>query len=74
MTQAETGANMVSMAKDRYQDIKQKWKKEHMKLYNFRLIRASESDMIEHLEKNKPIQAYIKGLIRADMENKTDQN
>lgn len=58
------------MPKDKYQSSHEKWKKDNLKLYAFRLSKVSESDMIEHLENNKPYYAYIKGLIRKDMESK----
>ena len=58
------------MPNDKFQANKERWKKDNLKLYAFRLSKVSESDMIEHLENNKPYYAYIKGLIRKDMESK----
>ena len=58
------------MAKDKYQETHEKWKKENMKLYAFRMTKSSESDLIDWIESHKPIQSYIKGLIRKDMESK----
>ena len=55
------------MAKDKFQDSKERWKKDNLKTYMFRLSKVSESDMIEHVEKCKPVYAYIKKLIREDM-------
>lgn len=58
------------MPNDKFQANKERWKKEHMRLISFRLTKSSESDMIEWLESHKPIQSYLKTLIRKDMESK----
>jgi len=57
------------MAKDKYQANKERWKKENMKLIAFRLTKSTDADLIQWLEEHKPIQAYLKGLIRKDMES-----
>lgn len=59
-----------NMAKDKFQESKERWKRDNLKTYMFRLSKVSEADMIEHVEKCKPVYAYIKGLIRKDMESK----
>ena len=61
-----------AMAKDKYQASHEKWKKENMRQYAFRMTKSTESEMISWLEEHKPIQDYIKGLIRADMERHKD--
>ena len=47
-----------------------KWEKETQRLFAIKVSRLSEKDMIEFLESKESIQAYIKGLIRKDMESK----
>ena len=56
------------MGKDKYQQRNDQWKKENLKFYAFRLSKNSEQDMIDFLDKRKPVYTYIKGLIRSDME------
>lgn len=43
------------------------WQRESTRQYTIRLNREKEADLIEHLEQNKPVQGYIKELIRQDM-------
>ena len=61
-----------TVPKDRYQSSHEKWKKENMKLYAFRLSRVSEKDMMDFLAQKESVYAYIKGLIREDMEKHKD--
>lgn len=46
-----------------------KWQKKNTKNITIRFYKTSESDVIAHLEKNKPNGPYIKGLIKKDMES-----
>lgn len=39
----------------------------HTKKYCLKLNLETDSDIIQHLEKRKPMQGYIKQLIREDM-------
>lgn len=55
------------MPKDKYQETRERWKRENMRQISFRLTRSTEQGMIDWLESHKPIQSYIKGLIREDM-------
>ena len=48
------------------------WKRNNVKSYAIRCSRVSEKDLIEWMDKHKPSNAYIKGLIRADMERHKD--
>jgi len=57
-----------TMAKDRWQESKEKWKKDNLKLYSFRLSKVSEKDMIDFLAEKQSVYSYIKDLIRKDME------
>ena len=60
------------MAKDKFQDSKERWKRENMKIYTFRLSLVSEKEMVNFLSKKGSVYAYIKGLIRKDMESQSD--
>lgn len=62
-----------AMAKDKWQDSKEKWKKDNLKVYSFRLSKLSEKDMIDFLAEKESTYAYIKGLIRKDMESSNQQ-
>ena len=41
--------------------------KQKIKRIPFDLNRETDKDIISHLEKKKPVQAYLKSLIRKDM-------
>lgn len=45
------------------------WEKETQRLFAIKVSRISEKDMVEFLESKESFNAYIKGLIRKDMEN-----
>ena len=60
------------MAKDRYAETKYKWKAENTKIYTTRVSKVSERDIMDWLETHRPTNAYIKGLIRKDMEQSKD--
>ena len=45
-----------------------KWEKETQRLFAIKVSRISESDMVEFLESKQSYNAYIKDLIRKDME------
>ena len=47
---------------------KAKYDSRTAKYYSMKLNRNTDRDMIEHLEQQGPFQAYIKRLIREDME------
>jgi len=49
-----------------------KWEKETQRLFAIKVSRISEPDMVEFLESKESYNAYIKGLIRADMERHKD--
>ena len=48
-------------------DNRRLWEKENMKSFTIRCNVKSEKTMTDWLEEHKPIQSYIKGLIREDM-------
>lgn len=58
---------------DKYAKTKQKWKAENTKIFTTRLSKVSEQDVIAWMESHKPTNAYIKGLIRKDMESSNQQ-
>ena len=55
------------MPKDKYAETKYRWKQENTKVFTTRLSKVSEQEMIDWLENHRPTNAYIKGLIREDM-------
>ena len=59
------------MAKKRTEK-RREWEKENIKSYTFRCNVTTNPEMKDWMEKNKPYQEYIKGLIRADMERHKD--
>ena len=65
-------AEEKNVPNDKFQASKENWKKNNMKMYAFRLSKVSEKDMVDFLETKKPYYAYIKGLIRKDMESQSD--
>lgn len=58
------------MPKDKYAETKYRWKQENTKIFTTRLSKVSEQKMIDWLENHRPTNAYIKGLIREDMNKK----
>ena len=60
------------MPKDKYAVSKYKWKSENTKIYTTRVSKVSEQDIMEWLESHRPTNAYIKNLIREDMEKGKD--
>lgn len=44
-----------------------KWQKKHLTQIKFNLNNETESDIINHLDKQQNKQGYIKDLIRADI-------
>ena len=52
------------MPKDKYQDIKQKWKREHTEAFTFRLLKDKEADVIEFIKANRPIKPKLVEIIR----------
>lgn len=66
---SKESANIESvMAKTSKERLK--WEKETQRIFAIKVSRLSEKDMVEFLESRESIQAYIKGLIRKDMESK----
>lgn len=45
-----------------------KWNQANTWIFNIRLMRTTEADLIEHLNQQPNKSGYIKSLIRADME------
>ena len=56
------------MAKDKYQYAHEAWKKENMIRYTLRISKKSKTDMISHIEKNRPVNNYLRGLVEQDMD------
>jgi hypothetical protein len=48
-----------------------KWAKENKREYRLAVMKKTEADIIEHLEKQENKAGYIKSLIRADMQKHT---
>lgn len=57
------------MPTERKQTPQERWDKENKKRFNLVLIKSTESDIIEHLEKQSNKNGYVKGLIKKDMQN-----
>ena len=49
-----------------------KWEKETQRRFAIKVSRISEKDMVDFLEGKPSYNAYIKGLIRKDMEKNKD--
>lgn len=56
------------VAKERYLKRISDWKKQHSKAVTLAFNADTEADILEWLENHRPKQAYIRSLIRADME------
>ena len=67
------GSILETMPRKRTEN-RRAWEKENIKSATIRYNVKTEPEFAEWMDKHKPYQPYIKGLIRADMENKTDQN
>ena len=46
---------------------KELYDKEHTKVYTFRVVKSTECDIIQKLDKQKNKAGYIKSLIREDI-------
>ena len=46
----------------------------HTKMYCLKLNLETDADIIQHLESNKPMQGYIKKLIRMDIKKGAIKN
>lgn len=55
------------MAVSKYLDYQYKWRKEHIKRYNFDINKDTEEDVYRWLEKQPNKRAYLIELIRKDM-------
>ncbi|MBR6425288.1 MAG: hypothetical protein IKS29_04985 [Oscillospiraceae bacterium] len=49
------------------------WKKKNSVSISLFLLRSTDADIIEHLDKQENKRGYIKSLIRADMERKKNE-
>ena len=49
-----------------------RWIKENTMRYGLKVSKLTDLEMIEHLEKHRPVNAYLKGLVRQDMEKHKD--
>ena len=54
-------------------EAKQKWMKEHSKVYSVRVMNNTESDIVEYLEGKIPSEEFKKG-IRILIEQSTDKS
>lgn len=61
----------IAMATDAQKRAKSKYEKENVKAFNLRFFPA-DMDLYEHLKKQPKMAAYLKDLIRRDMENSGD--
>lgn len=48
-------------------DNQKKWMRDNLKSYNFRVNRVTESDVMEHLDKQPNKRGYIIRVIRGDI-------
>lgn len=48
-----------------------RWKKEHSVLISLRVMRSTEADILSKLEEQENKSAYIKALIRKDIEKES---
>ena len=47
--------------------MKQEYQKRVQNKYTITVSKVSEQEIIDHLEKHKPVNAYIKALIKKDL-------
>lgn len=48
--------------------------KKNARFFGLKLNRETDKDLIEHLEMQQNVQAYLKELIRADLEKRTQED
>jgi len=49
-----------------------RWIKENTMRYGLKVSKLTDMEMIEHIEKHRPVNAYLKELVRKDMEKSKD--
>lgn len=54
-------------------DKRLQWEKQTQRLFKIKVSRISEKDMVDFIESKESYNAYIKGLIRKDMESSNQQ-
>lgn len=64
----ERKVNISKAAAERQKEAQQKWKREKTVALSIRLSLAADADVIEKLNSVKEKSAYVKALIRADIE------
>ena len=64
---ATIGAEEKDMAKTSKKRLQ--WEKDTQKIFAFKVSRISESEMVEFLNGKESVNAYVKELIRKDMQN-----
>lgn len=53
---------------------KELYDKEHTKVYTFRVVKSTESDIMQKLDGQKNKAGYIKSLIREDIIKRSEQS
>lgn len=65
--QLQKERNVESNRKNRGSVLKSR--KENQRFFSLGLTKETDGDMIDHLEKKENVNAYLKSVIRSDMEN-----
>lgn len=76
VTISSEGENEMPETKSqaKYTAYKTAWDRENTRQYKLKLNKNTDADLIAWLDSIENRQNYIKELIRADMEKKTEQN